>query len=68
MSLDAKTWTPASIHDVVLAWLQAERNDVAQLDAALDSPNLSDAGENRERLLRSFSRFLQTHNGTALRT
>ena len=55
MSLDAKTWTPTSIHYVVLAWLQAERHDVAQrvkVDWAplLDSPNLNDAGENRERL------------------
>lgn len=55
MSLASKMWTPASLHEVVLAWLQAERHEVARRVQGswaplLDVPDLSDAGHNRERL------------------
>jgi hypothetical protein len=64
MSLAQKTWTGTSLHEVVLAWLRAEREtNVAQalstlpaaiwfpgLSNLLDRPNLSDPDENRARL------------------
>ena len=64
VSLATKKWTEVSLHNVVLAWLRAERDGyVAQrfsqfpdrvwrpgLDALLDNANLNDAEENRSRL------------------
>jgi len=63
MSLAQKEWSPISIHDVVLAWLRAERHTVksrlaqlpeplwtAGLAALLDRAELSDAEGNRARL------------------
>jgi hypothetical protein len=56
MTLAAKNWLPISIDEVVLAWQRAERhwfsNDphsTAHLDAFLNSPDLEDADQNRER-------------------
>jgi hypothetical protein len=59
MSLREKTWTRVSMHEVVLAWLRAERgkgNLAALLQARpdlltlLDHGNLNDPDENRKRL------------------
>jgi hypothetical protein len=57
MSLEAKEWTPASLHKVVLAWLRAERAILVQranwsADKAelFDEPDIFNADQNRERL------------------
>jgi hypothetical protein len=53
MGLADKHWTPISVHNVVLAWLSAEREKISQLhvpNSLLDNANLNDAGQNRERL------------------
>lgn len=52
MSLAEKTWTRVSIHKVVLEFLRSEEQRIppGPLAAVLNSPNLSDANENHQRL------------------
>jgi hypothetical protein len=56
MALDSKTWTPVSMHEMVLAWLQAERDrfvthpQAGLITHLLDAPDLTIASENRDRL------------------
>ncbi len=65
MSLAEKDWRRVSIHQIVLAWLRAERNTrvanwlaslpsdnkwEARLSSLLDQANINDAEENRARL------------------
>ncbi len=53
MSLAEKNWRRAAIHDVVLAWLRAERAKVAALCANLKLPPLLWSGS-LSRLLDQF--------------
>jgi hypothetical protein len=56
MTLAEKNWIKSSMDEVALAWLRAERHrfpddplSTAHLDTFLNSPDLEDAGQNRER-------------------
>jgi len=80
MSLREQTWKKVSMHEVVLAWIRAERNKNdakqtwpvdADLTVLLDNADLRDAAQNRRRLqllylIRSkfFLKFHQTQIGT----
>jgi len=55
MSLASKNWKPISLHNVVAAWLRAERAEVnkrvtVSVTRLLDQPDFNDPSENRERL------------------
>src|SRR3981189_897177 len=59
MSLREQTWKKVSMHEVVLAWIRAERNKNdakqtwpvdADLTVLLDNADLRDAAQNRRRL------------------
>ena len=59
--LKDQTWTPVSIHSVVLAFLQAERHAYAMLPEDLgiiDTPKIEDPHENHRRLRLLYKRRL----------